>query len=114
VKKFYSKFFISAVYPLALLNDDKNYNYYDSKELYQLMQPDLIYSLQKQINFDARKDIVICIGKKNSDYLNDLNKKLKFFEQIITLEHPRFIMQYKLKQKEFYIKKFIDVLNSCL
>jgi hypothetical protein len=114
VKKFYSKFFISAVYPLALLKDGKNFNYYDNNELYKNLKPDLISSLQSQIGFGAGKDIVISLGKKNSFYLNKLNKELNFFEKIITLEHPRFIMQYKLKQKEFYIKKFIDVLNSCL
>jgi hypothetical protein len=33
VKKFYSKVFVSALYPLALIKDDKNYNYYETKEL---------------------------------------------------------------------------------
>jgi hypothetical protein len=112
-KKFYSKFFISAIYPLALLSNGKNFNYYDSKELYRILKPDLISSLQKQINFGARKDIVICLGKKNFNYLNELNKEFKFFESIIILEHPRFIMQYKLKKKEQYIKKYIDTFNSC-
>ena len=113
VTKFYSKFFMGAVYPLALLSDGKNYNYYDSKELYRILKPHLISSLQKQINFGARKDIVICLGKKNFNYLNELNKEFKFFESIIILEHPRFIMQYKLKKKEQYIKKYIDTFNSC-
>jgi len=113
-KKFYSKFFISAVYPLALLSDGKNYNYYDSKELYQHLKPYLISSLQNQVNFGARKDVVICLGKKNFDCLNELNKELNYFENIITLEHPRFIMQYRLKKKDLYIKKYIDALGSCL
>ncbi|MDO8550987.1 MAG: DUF4918 family protein [Ignavibacteria bacterium] len=113
VKKFYSQFFISAIYPLALLSDGKNYNYYDSKELYQHLKPYLISSLHKQINFGARKDIVICLGKKNFSYLNQLNKEINYFENITTLEHPRFIMQYRLKKKDQYIQKYIDTLRSC-
>jgi len=113
-KKFYSKFFISAIYPLALLHNGKNYNYYDSKELYQHLKPDLISYLQNQVNAGARKDVVICLGKKNAVYLNELNNNLRCFRKLIVLEHPRFIMQYRLKEKDFYINKYIDVLTSCL
>jgi hypothetical protein len=114
VKKFYSKIFIGAIYPLALLHNGKNYNYYDSKELYQHLKPDLISSLQNQVNIGARKDVVICLGKKNVVYLNELNNNLRYFRKLIVLEHPRFIMQYRLKEKDFYINKYIDVLTSCL
>ena len=113
VKKFYSQFFISAIYPLALLSDGKNYNYYDSKELYQHLKQYLISSLQNQINFGARKDIVICLGKKNFSYLNQLNKEINYFENITILEHPRFIMQYRFKKKDQYIQKYRDTLSSC-
>ena len=114
VKKFYSKYFISAVFPLALLNDGKNHNYYDSKELYLHLKPDLIFSLKKQLNFGARKDKVICLGKKNFDYLNELNKELNYFKNIIVLDHPRFIMQYRLKRKAGYINTYLKTLHSCL
>ena len=33
-EKFYSKFFISAIYPLAILKDGKNFNYYDDQKIY--------------------------------------------------------------------------------
>ncbi len=35
-----------------------------------------------------------------------------FFKEIIALEHPRFIMQYKSKSKQTYIDKYISVLSS--
>jgi len=31
VKKFYSKIFLSALFPFALIKDGKNYNYYETK-----------------------------------------------------------------------------------
>lgn len=112
VKKFYSKFFISAVFPLALLSDGKNYNYYDSNELSRNLKPYLLSSLKKQTGFGARKNKVICLGKKNYTFLNELNKELKYFEKIITLDHPRFIMQYRLKKKDEYIRKYIRALEA--
>ena len=113
VRKFYSKFFIGAIFPLALLNDGKNYNYYDNKELYQFLKPVLISSLKNQVKFGARKETVICLGKKNSVFLNELNKEINYFKNIIALNHPRFIMQYRLKKKDFYIRKYIRSLESC-
>jgi len=114
VKKFYSDFFISALFPLALLNNGKNYNYYDSKELYTFLKPQLISSLKKQFDFGIRKESVVCLGKKNSVYLNILNDKLKLFKEIIVLEHPRYIMQYRLKEKNKFVKKYLNVFNSLL
>jgi hypothetical protein len=112
VKYFYSKFFISALYPLALLKEGRNYNYYDGKELYQYLKPELIYSIKSQVKFGARRDIVICLGKKNFTFLSGLNDEIKCFKRIITLDHPRFIMQYRLKKKHQYIQEYIRVLSS--
>lgn len=114
VKKFFSHFFLSAVYPLAIINDGKNYNYYDSKNLFTFLKPQLINSLKDQTKFGADRKIAICLGKKNAEYLKLLNKELALFERIETLEHPRFIMQYRKKKTGEYIKKYLAVLNSSL
>ena len=34
VKKFFADFYLSAIYPLALIKDGKNYNYYDDSKLF--------------------------------------------------------------------------------
>jgi hypothetical protein len=112
VKKFYSKFFISAIYPLALISNGKNYNYYDSESIYKKLKPSLVNSLKMQTSFGARKDVVICLGKKNEKYLKGLNDELGLWNKIITLEHPRYIMQYKLKGVDYYIRKCVDVLKG--
>jgi hypothetical protein len=113
VNKFFSKFFISAVYPLALLKDGKNYNYYDSSTLYRSLKPHILSSLKAQIKLGAKEDIVICLGKKNANYLREINKKLSYFKKIVILDHPRYVMQYKLKKIDEYIKKYMSVLRSC-
>jgi hypothetical protein len=114
VKKFFSLFFLSALYPLALTKDGKNYNYYDDKKLFSTLKPQLEASLKEQIKFGADKKVVICLGKKNAEYLRILNNELKLFDRIETLDHPRFIMQYRKKKVENYIDKYIDVLNHSL
>jgi hypothetical protein len=42
------------------------------------------------------------------------DKAILFFRKIEALEHPRFIMQYRLKQKQFYIDNYIEKLNRAI
>ncbi len=110
-EKFYNKFFISAIYPLAILKNGKNYNFYDDQKVYKYLKPQIILYIKKQIEFGAREEFVISLGKKNFVYLKELNDEIKFFKKIEFLEHPRFIMQYKRKQLDFYIKKYIKLFD---
>jgi hypothetical protein len=109
---FYSHFYIGAICPLGFITTDslgkeKNYNYYDSRELTEIMLPFMIQSLEKQIGFGFLTDVCFCLGTgKNLDFLKAINEEHRFFQSIIPLEHPRFIMQYRLKQKEDYIEKY--------
>lgn len=110
--KFYSKFFISVVYPLALIKDGKNYNYYDSKKIYASLKHEIIHLLKKQIEFGADNKVVICLGKKNEKFLREINNEINYFEEIITFDHPRYIMQYKFKSSEKYIKNYHKILSG--
>jgi len=112
VKKFYSNMFISALYPLALIKDGKNHNYYDTRDLSIALRNEIVKSIKSQIEFGCRKDSVIILGKKNADYYSSINKEYNFFKRIIILEHPRYIMQYKLRFVNKYIKKYISALSS--
>jgi hypothetical protein len=114
VVKFYNKFFISAVCPLgftALNSKGKsvNYNYYDNKKLTEAVMDFIIESLTRQLEFGIERDTCFCLGTgKNHKFLVQLNKELHFFDNIVPLEHPRFIMQYRSKQKDFYIRKYVE------
>lgn len=112
VEKFYSEFFISALYPLALIKDGKNYNYYDSQKNYRILKPQIIETFKQQIDFGANNKVVISFGKKNAVYLKEINNELKFFKEIIIFEHPRFIMQYRLRRLEAYLKNYAKILNE--
>lgn len=111
-KKFYSKIFLTAVYPLALISDGKNFNYYDTRELKEALYGTIKKEIQKQILLGARQDKAVILGKKNAEYFKLINDDIKYFEKIIVLEHPRYIMQYNLKKMNFYIKKYLDALKD--
>jgi len=110
-KGFYSKVFISALYPLALIKDGKNHNYYDTKELSIALRNKIIQSVKSQMDFGARKDSVVILGKKNAECFSSINREYNFFKKILVLEHPRYIMQYKLKKIDHYISKYLDALR---
>ena len=110
-EQFYSKFFITAISPLGFTKDGKNLNYYDIKELQQSLEPFIISNIKKQLGFGANTICAICIGGgKNFKYFNEINKQHHFFELVIPLDHPRFIMQYRRKKLDGYIKKYLDLL----
>jgi hypothetical protein len=117
-EKFYGDFFISAVSPLGFTSTGKkgkeiNYNYYDSKELTDAMYDFIIDSLKKQLDFGIERNICFCLGTgKNFKFLSKLNNEYQFFRHIEPLEHPRFIMQYRLKEKEFHLEGYIDKLRN--
>ena len=112
VRKFYSDYFITAVSLLGFVRNGVNLNYYDDKKLQKIITPFIISSIQQQISLGFKTDHCFCIGgDKNLKFLSSLNKKYKFFNEILPLPHPRFIMQYRRKQKENYIHQYLSTLQ---
>ncbi len=117
VKEFYGRYFLSAICPLGFTKAGKNekpvnYNYYDTRELEQTVYPFILETLKKQIAFGIDTTVCYCLGTgKNEVFLRKLNSEHHFFGEIISLEHPRFIMQYKAKSKEQYIGKYVKLLG---
>ena len=114
VEKFYNKFFISAVCPLGFTSINNrgksvNYNYYDSRKLMEAVLSFIKDSLIKQLEFGINRDSCFCLGTgKNFKFLVQLNNEMRIFDRIVPLEHPRFIMQYRSKQKGVYIRKYLE------
>jgi hypothetical protein len=114
VGEFYEKFLFSAVCPLGFTNDNEkgravNYNYYDSPVLMKAVYPFILETIQQQLNLGIRREIGFCLGTgKNDAFLRKINNKFHFFEKIITLEHPRYILQYRARFKDDYIRKYVD------
>ncbi|XHR94605.1 SMUG2 DNA glycosylase family protein [Mucilaginibacter sp. UC70_90] len=115
---FYKQIYINSPCPLGFTSIDtngkeKNYNYYDSKELTKAVYHFMIENIHKQIDLGINTDKCFCFGTgKNETFLRKLNDEYHFFGEIIALEHPRFIMQYKTASKQFYIDKYLAAFES--
>lgn len=117
-KKFYKDFFMSFICPIGIVNinskgNEVNSNYYENKKLEKALYDFIVDSLKKQISFGIDTSVCYCIGSgENFRFLTKINKEHKFFDKIIPLEHPRFIMQYNSANKDKYLKKYLDKLND--
>lgn len=112
-ERFYSQFFIGSVCPLGFVKHGKNINYYDDKELLKVVEPFIIKNIQRVMKFTVDTKVGFAIGgEKNFKYLNQLNDRFHWFEKLIPLPHPRFIMQYKRKQKQEFIQQYLQLINN--
>ena len=112
-ERFYSQFYISSLSPLGFIKAGKNYNYYDDPHLLKIIKPFIISHIEKQLTFGAERSKVFCLGQgKNYDYLKKLNDEFQWWERVIPLPHPRWVMQYRLKQKDEYIQMYRDLLHA--
>ena len=110
---FYQRFFLSAVSPLGFVRGGKNLNYYDDRELESALEKFIESTLRGQLELGIRRDKAICLGEgKNMKFLEKLNAKLDLFAEIISLPHPRWVMQYRFKRKEEFIEKYLEVLQG--
>lgn len=117
-EKFYKDFFMSFVCPLGIVDvnskgNEVNSNYYQNKKLENVLYNFIVDSLKKQIAFGIDTSICYCIGSgENFKFLTKINEQYKFFDKIVALEHPRFIMQYHSKDRNKYLKKYINAFNN--
>ena len=117
VAAFYKDYYINSPFPLAIVRKNAqgnwlNANYYDDPELFALTREYMIETLKKHIALGLDTHKVYVLGKKNATFLEKLNKEASLFKKMVVLEHPRYIEQYKSKEKQLYIDKFITLLKT--
>ena len=117
VAAFYKDYYINSPFPLAIVRKNAqgnwlNANYYDDPELFTLTREYMIETLKKHIALGLDTNKVYVLGKKNATFLEKLNKEASLFKKMVVLEHPRYIEQYKSKEKQLYIDKFITLLKT--
>ena len=114
--EFYRDIYINSPFPLAIVRKSKgswiNANYYDDRELFNDVKDFMIDSLKKHISINLDTSEVFILGKKNADFISKLNQEANLFNKMTVLEHPRYIQQYKSKEKDLYIDKYILALKK--
>lgn len=111
-QKFYYDFFITALSPLGFTKNGLNLNYYDDKHLLKSSEAFIAECIQEQQRQIYTSDICFCLGEgTNYKMFSKLNGKYNFFKEIIPLPHPRWIMQYRRKRIDEFVKYYLDRLR---
>jgi len=118
-QQFFQDFYINSPFPLAIIRRNEknrwiNANYYDDKSLFNCVKPFMITTLRQHLAAGIDPEKVYVLGKKNADFIKKINAEEHLFGEIVTLEHPRFILQYKSKQKEEFLTKYLKALSDSL
>ncbi len=109
---FYSEVFIGSVCPLGFVKGGKNLNYYDDKGLLEAVTPFITNSMNQLLSFRVHKHRCVCIGgEQNYRHLNRWNQQHGWFESIEAVAHPRFIMQYRRREKSRFIDSYLKALG---
>ena len=117
-QNFYKQFYMSFVCPLGiekinLKGNWVNCNYYENAALKKCLHPFIVDSLRCQIDFNIDTSVCFCIGSgDNFKFLTNINNEHHFFDTIVPLEHPRFIMQYNADRKEEFIQKYVNIFRQ--
>ena len=112
-EKFYHDFFISALSPLGFTKNGINLNYYDDKLLLKNSEDFIVECIQEQQRQISGSMVSFCLGEgTNFKIFKKLNEKHQFFSDIIPLPHPRWIMQYRRKRMDEFVKYYVDKLRS--
>lgn len=110
---FYSRFYISSLCPLGFVKDGKNYNYYDSRVLEKAVEPHILSNLQTHLEFGCNDQVAFCLGQgQNYKYFKKINAQHGFFQEVIPLPHPRWVMQYRRKKKEEFVNHFVETFRK--
>lgn len=116
--RFYQDFYINSPFPLAIIRQTAggkwlNANYYDDPALFEHVKAFMVDSLRKHIHMGLDTSEVFILGKKNADFIGRLNVQEKLFGKLTVLEHPRYIQQYRSKEKQLYIDKYLQAFLGC-
>lgn len=118
ISHFYKDYYINSVCPLGFTRvnaagKNVNYNYYDSRELEKLVTPFILATLAEQIACGLERSICFCFGKgKNFHFMEKINRDHNFFERIVPLDHPRFVMQYKSAEMDEYAQNYARLFRK--
>lgn len=110
---FCRRFYITSLSPLGFVKNNVNINYYDDRALLIAVEPFLVWNIRTQLDFGARRESAVCLGEgQNFKVFQRLNAKHGFFNEIIPLPHPRWVMQYRRKQLDVFLRRYVEVLEE--
>lgn len=110
---FYGRYFFTALSPLGFVRQGKNLNYYDDKQLMLDVEPFAVKCIRRQLETMPGYSVCYCLGEgTNYAYFRRLNEKHGFFSEIVPLPHPRWVMQYRRKKVDEYVRLYLERLRA--
>lgn len=110
---FYRDYLFSSISPVGFTKSGKNLNYYDDRPLLGKMTQFIEHGIERQLQLLSVRDTCFCLGEgENFKYFSALNTRKKYFREILPLPHPRWIMQYRRKRLDEFIKRFVGELRN--
>ncbi|HVX01508.1 MAG TPA: hypothetical protein VHA52_13885, partial [Candidatus Babeliaceae bacterium] len=91
----------------------KNLNYYDHKELREAAGPYILEKVKTQRRMMGGHERCICLGEgTNYKYFCKMNDLSGLYARIEPLPHPRWVMQYRRKRKDDYVRLYLEKLEG--
>ncbi len=118
VAKFYDHFYVGAISPICLTQMSAHHNvvnavYYETPQLEKELTPYIEQWIPAQLEFNIDTEVAYILGaSKNLDFITKLNDKHHWFKKLVSLEHPRYIQEYKQKELQTYIDKYLAVFKE--
>lgn len=110
---FYRKYFITSLCPLGFLRDGVNANYYDDRALLDAVRPHIERHVRMQIEIFGPSRIALSVGQgQNFKFFQKENRRHGWFEEVWSLPHPRWVMQYRRKRKDEFVRQYVDRLTA--
>jgi hypothetical protein len=108
---FYDLFYAGAVFPFEILFDDLYANYY-ADDVWPEIEESIRTLLKEISQFGSNSRVVVLGSSDNLKHFNSMNDELGLFGKIWSLEHPRYIAQYKRREMDKFIDKYLEVLRE--
>lgn len=110
---FYRDVYLSALSPLGFVRNGVNINFYDDAALEKMMTPHIIEWMNDVFAHSVRRDVTILLGSgKLRTFMERSVRDAVGIKEVIYLDHPRYIMQYRRRDVGDYVQLYVETIRS--
>jgi hypothetical protein len=109
---YYHDVYMSALSPLGFVRGGVNINFYDDRTLQQDIVPFVVECMQRQTSMGLRSDACVVLGTgKLKTFMETYVRPVLGYAEVAYLEHPRFIIQYRRRHMDDYVRRYVDTIR---
>lgn len=113
-QEFYRDVYMSALSPLGFTRHGVNINFYDDPQLATTIRPKIIEWISAALKAGVRRDVTIVLGAgKLRSYMDRHIRTSVGIDEVIYLDHPRYIMQYRRRDVDAYVELYVETIRTC-